>query len=131
MLSYREYFLTLWLITVCIGILFAGTDAYAQVQRGPCADDIAKLCKDIKPGGGRLAKCIKEHEKELSPACAASIKETRKKLEDAHQACADDVQKFCKDVKPGQGRIVNCLREHQKDLSPTCQATMTQPRKSK
>jgi hypothetical protein len=26
---------------------------------------------------------------------------------------------------------VNCLREHQKDLSPTCQATMTQPRKSK
>jgi hypothetical protein len=24
---------------------------------------------------------------------------------------------------------VNCLREHQKDLSPACQATMAQPRK--
>jgi hypothetical protein len=131
MFLYRKYYLTLWLVIACVGILFAGTDAYAQVQRGPCADDIAKFCKDIKPGEGRLAKCIKEHEKELSPACAASIKETRKKLKDAHQACADDVQKFCKDIKPGQGRIVNCLREHQKDLSPACQATMAQPRKPK
>jgi peptide subunit release factor 1 (eRF1) len=106
-------------------------DAYAQGQRGPCADDIAKLCKDVNPGGGRLANCLKEHEKELSPACAASIKETRKKLKDAHQVCADDVQKFCKDIKSGQGRIVNCLREHQNDLSPACQATMAQPRKPK
>lgn len=129
MLLYRKYCLILWLVIACVGILFACTDAYAQVQRGPCADDIAKLCKNVKPGGGRLANCLNEHERELSPACTASIKETKKKLKDAHQACAADVQKFCNDVKPGQGRILNCLREHQKDLSPTCHATMAQPKK--
>jgi hypothetical protein len=129
MLLYREYRLTLWLVIACVGILLAGTDAYAQGQRGPCADDIAKFCKDVKPGGGRLVQCIQEHEKELSPSCTASIEEAKKKLKDAHQACDDDVQKFCKDVKSGQGRIVSCLREHQKDLSPTCRATMVQPKK--
>jgi hypothetical protein len=121
--------LTLWLVATCVGIFFVSMDAYAQGQLGSCADDIAKLCKEVNPGGGRLAECLKENEKELSPACAASIKDTKKKLKDAHQACADDVQKFCKGVKPGQGRIVNCLREHNKDLSTTCQATMVQPRK--
>ena len=131
MLLYRKYYLTLWFVTACIGIMFIGMDAYAQGQRGPCAADIAKLCQDVKPGGGRLAECLKEHEKELSPACAASIKETKRKLKDAHQACADDVQKFCKDVKPGEGRILNCLREHQKDLSLPCQTAMAQPGKPK
>ena len=29
--------------------------------RGPCADDVAKFCKDVQPGGGRIMKCMKEH----------------------------------------------------------------------
>ncbi|MDO8804182.1 MAG: cysteine rich repeat-containing protein [Elusimicrobiota bacterium] len=36
---------------------------------GACAEDTAKFCKDVKPGEGRLAACLKEHEKELSQAC--------------------------------------------------------------
>ena len=34
--------------------------------RSLCADDIAKLCKDAKPGGGRIVKCLKQNEKDLS-----------------------------------------------------------------
>ena len=112
---------------VLCGVLFAGT--YAQAAQGPCTDDVAKYCKDVQPGGGRLARCLKENEKQLSPACKASIEETRKKAKDAHQACADDVQKFCKDVKPGQGRIAKCLKENEKDLSPECKAKMTDPKR--
>jgi hypothetical protein len=63
--------------------LFAHTDTCAQEQRGPCAHDIAKLCKDVKPGGGRIVKCIKEHEKELSPACRSSIEMAKEKPKDA------------------------------------------------
>ena len=111
---------------LCAGLI-AGTEAPAA--QGPCADDIAKYCKDVKPGGGRLAACLKENEKQLSPACKASIEETRKRAKEAHQACADDVQKFCKDVKPGQGRIVKCLKEHEKDVSPECKAKMTDPKR--
>lgn len=41
------------------------------------------------------------------------------------QACADDVKKFCPDVQPGDGRIMQCLRPHRAELSPGCkQAAM-------
>lgn len=111
---------------LCAGLLAVGV---AQAAQGPCADDAAKYCKDVKPGGGRLAKCLKDNEKQLSPACRASIEESKKKVQEAHQACSDDVQKYCKDVKPGRGRIVKCLKEHEKDLSPECKAKLTEPKK--
>ena len=34
--------------------------------------------------------------------------------------CAADAAKFCKDVKPGEGRVKACLKEHEKDLSQAC-----------
>ena len=43
--------------------------ASAEKGKGPCAEDAAKFCKDIKPGEGRIMACLKEHEKELSKAC--------------------------------------------------------------
>ena len=36
------------------------------------------------------------------------------------QACQADVQKFCGDVKPGGGRIKECMMQHKDDLSPGC-----------
>jgi len=41
----------------------------AEKGKGPCAEDAAKFCKDVKPGEGRVAACLKEHEKDLSQAC--------------------------------------------------------------
>ncbi len=64
-------------IVTVLGLgLSAGSDASAQSAR-PCADDAARLCKDVQPGGGRLAKCLKEHENELSPACKQRIVEVK------------------------------------------------------
>ncbi|MGE3154103.1 MAG: cysteine rich repeat-containing protein [Nitrospiraceae bacterium] len=40
------------------------------------------------------------------------------------QACGDDVKRFCQEVKPGGGRIVQCLEEHAKDLSQDCSKLM-------
>lgn len=36
------------------------------------------------------------------------------------KACAEDVKKFCPDVKPGEGRILQCLEQHAKDVSENC-----------
>ena len=35
-------------------------------------------------------------------------------------ACAGDVQTFCSTVQPGQGRVVQCLRQNKELLSPGC-----------
>jgi hypothetical protein len=37
-------------------------------------------------------------------------------------ACNADAQKLCADVEPGEGRIVNCLKEHKDQLSEGCKA---------
>ncbi len=91
---------------------------------GPCAEDVAKLCKDVQPGGGRIIKCMQEHESELSPACKQHVAEMKEKGRGAKDACGDDVRKFCKDVQPGGGRIVKCLKEHESELSSECRSRM-------
>ena len=34
--------------------------------------------------------------------------------------CLGDIEKFCKGIEPGEGRIVKCLKENQQCLSPAC-----------
>jgi len=106
-------------------VLAAAGEAQGQ---GPCADDAAKFCKDVQPGGGGIMRCIKEHENDLSPACKERVAEMKKRLQEVREACQDDALKFCKDLNPGSGRIVNCLKEHENELSPECKAGMERAR---
>lgn len=41
----------------------------------------------------------------------------------APRPCRDDVKKFCPDVKAGDGRVGQCLKEHKDELSQTCRDT--------
>jgi len=115
------------LVGILVLTLSIGAPVSAQTKN-LCVDDINKFCKDVKPGGGRLARCMKENEKSLSPQCKASIEETRAKVKEAHEACADDIQRLCKDVRPGEGRIVKCLKDNEKQVSPECRK-LTQGKK--
>jgi hypothetical protein len=97
--------------------------AEAQGQ-GPCADDLQKFCKDVQPGGGRIARCLKEHEDDLSLACKRQMTEVKKRVSELREACEDDALRLCAGVKPGGGRILKCLRENANELSPECKAKM-------
>lgn len=140
--------------------------------KGACAGDVQKFCKDVKPGEGRIAACLKEHEKELSKTCSerqAAVKERgarraggkgamngafkgrqalwakgyRNGFRDGFRGCtaegprgggmkaragrgertnvcAADAEKLCKDVKPGEGRVRDCLQKNIKKLSDDC-----------
>jgi hypothetical protein len=37
------------------------------------------------------------------------------------EACQSDAEKFCKGIKPGEGRIAACLMAHERELAPACQ----------
>ncbi len=42
-----------------------------------------------------------------------------------HQgACAKDVERLCPGVQPGEGRIVQCMKAHQNEVSPECKTDM-------
>ncbi len=86
----------------------------------PCAEEIAQFCKDIKPGGGRIILCLKNHENELTSVCKNKIQEILKRVESAKQLCAKDIEKFCKGVQEGEGRIAKCLGEHASEISASC-----------
>ena len=100
--------------------------ARAEQAPGPCKADVQKFCPDVKPGGGALRACLKEHASELSPACQARIKQAKATVQKWQQACGDDAQKFCPDVKPGGGALLGCLNQHASELSPTCQEQLKQ-----
>ena len=39
---------------------------------------------------------------------------------DLHIACEPDAKQICKDVKPGEGRIQDCLVRHQRHVYSKC-----------
>lgn len=92
-----------------------------------CGGDIARLCADVLPGGGRLAQCLTDNRAKLSPACGDEI-DKGKTYRKAMFACTNDAERYCADVRPGGGRIVRCLGEHRADLSRDCHAALTEMR---
>jgi hypothetical protein len=125
----KNHLFALIVALICLSLLTA-SDVFSQ-NTASCADDIQKFCKDFEPGGGRIAKCLAEHKKDLSPSCRERVAEVKKKMRGIHAACQDDVQKFCYDVQPGEGRIAKCLKEHKSEMSSECKKAIARPRKKR
>lgn len=89
---------------------------------GPCKADVEALCANVTAGHGAIMKCLKENEAKLKPECATHIKEAKEAMKDVKEACHEDFDKFCHDVKPGGGRIIKCMKEHSAELSGGCKA---------
>ncbi len=123
----RTKWLTLIPIAASLILGLGFLNAGAQNAR-PCGDEIGKFCKDVKPGGGDILDCLKQHESELSPACKDHVAQAVKRRDEI-QACRGDIDKLCKDNKPGSGRIAKCLKEHLNELSPGCREIVSRTKK--
>ncbi len=59
--------------------LIAIPNAQARNLRGVCKADIEKVCKDIKPGEGRISDCLKKNIKKISKDCKERVENPQKK----------------------------------------------------
>ena len=106
-------------------------------QGGPnlkdCHDDTARLCRGIVPGQGRIIACLKNNFASLSSECALSLAgkaQHKKQNSELRQPkinfkdCRDDTERLCRRVKPGEGRIIACLKSNAEALSSKCSAAL-------
>jgi hypothetical protein len=63
---------------------YALYDAAAQLERAvaalsytvnECREDLTKFCADMKPGEGRLLKCIEKNDAKVTPRCKSAMKD--------------------------------------------------------
>lgn len=110
----------IYTVTLCLALL-SRMGAFAQGP-GACAGDIQMYCQGVPSGGGRIGRCLAQHKEVLSPGCKVRIAEVAEQLKEVHQACEDDIMTFCPGVKPGGGRIAQCLKANKAYLSLECKA---------
>jgi hypothetical protein len=111
------------IIMVIVSFFFTSAwarDAQDITKSGPCRADITKFCKNVRPGKGRVLRCMRQYENHISDVCKNHIAEVREKTHAFARACRDDRQKFCRDVRPGDGAVYRCLQQHQAELSAVC-----------
>jgi len=113
-------------VSVAALLLFGAANGVAKEGRA-CDADVAKLCKDVPPGGGRIVQCLHEHEKDVSPACKQEMAGMESKVREFMDSCKAEVQKYCQDVTPGEGRIIQCLKGHEGQLSARCKGSLPPP----
>lgn len=115
------------ILFLAAGALISAT---AISAKGECKADREKLCANIARGNPRaMWQCMKEHEAELSAACKNHISDVREKSRDLRKACSAEYAKFCKQKKGGAGRLVNCLKQNEAQLSEGCKTALAAPAK--
>jgi len=117
-------------------VLVFGTQVLAaetivdKVMTG-CKKELDTYCKGVTPGEGRLLACLYAYEDKLSGQCEYALYDAAAQLERALTAlsyvaneCRDDLQKFCSDINPGEGRLMACMDKNEKQLSGRCKQAM-------
>jgi OmpA-OmpF porin, OOP family len=92
-----------------------------------CGADIAKFCKTVNLGGGRIIQCLNQHSASVSAVCRASVAATSSLLATRARAraavmkvCAPNIVRACPDVTPGDGNLLDCYMRAKHLFSPQC-----------
>lgn len=88
-----------------------------QPQMG-CKADVEKFCAGVQPGEGRIVKCLKEHDAELSAECKAHKQQIKAEMKELHAACHQDAEAFCAGKKKHE--LMMCMRANKDKVSEAC-----------
>ena len=92
-----------------------------------CDADIEQYCPGLPRNSQKAFMCMMAYEDSLSKSCklgiaeaAMSIKMSKAAIDYSVRACEEDADKYCLEVKPGEGRLVGCIKEHETEVSEAC-----------
>ncbi len=97
-----------------------------SVAKG-CKKELNSYCKNVTPGEGRVLACLYAHGDKLSGQCEYALYDAAVQLERFVAAltyvaneCAEDMEKLCENIRPGEGRLLECLDKNKKKVSKRC-----------
>jgi len=124
-----------WAFVLSTFLLLPGTSWAQQnlvdsVKEG-CKKELESFCKEVTPGEGRVLACLYAYEDKLSGRCDYALYDASVQLERVVAAltyvaneCKDDLQKHCASVEAGEGRLAECLKKNEKDVTQRCKDAM-------
>lgn len=96
-----------------------------------CQEELTTYCKDVTPGDGKILACLYAYHDKLSPQCeyglydsAAQLGRVFNDFSYAAAECRDDMINYCAEIKPGEGRMVECLSKHESKVSSRCNTAL-------
>jgi len=124
-----------WMVVIGMVLVFSGVASAQQalidsVVKG-CDKELKTFCKDVTPGEGRGLACLYAFSDKLSAQCEYALYDAAAQLERAIAAlsytvneCRDDLTKFCANIKPGEGRLLQCLEKNDAKVTSRCKSAM-------
>lgn len=129
------------LLTLGIGVFAAAapfvvaSSAEAQGQAATlqtdCAAEIATHCANVTPGDDRIVACLIAHEEKISTRCrltaylgSGNLGVRLKELQSMAKTCSSDIVQYCSDVRPGGGRIYDCIKKNRATLTNECRNSL-------
>ncbi len=120
------------LILLLVGTTFAGQKGPVEVVAEGCKKDIESYCKGVTPGQGRILACLYAFGDKLSSRCEFALYDAASQLERAVNAlayaaneCREDLISYCSEIKPGEGRLIDCLGRNKEKVSDRCKQALS------
>ena len=121
----RITFLLSALSLMVLMLFVTAEQAGAQTDR-PCAEDLAKYCRSVSPGSGRLLECYEQNKMNMSKACVSWAEFVKSNARELKDACAKEIESSCKGRTGDPLGMIDCIQSNYIDLSPKCVQELNQ-----
>lgn len=110
-----------------------------------CRPDWQRFCI-TSTSENQALQCLLDRQQQVSDGCYEAMKQQmssggnnstgsrspeNNRSDNPLQACQQDSQHLCKGIQPGGGRVMNCLLDHQNELSDACYSTLEKQMRKK
>ncbi len=117
------------LVVVACGA--ASAEGLIETVAKGCDKELKTYCKDVTPGEGRGLACLSAFRDKRSGQCedalydaAAQLERVVNALAYAANECRDDLKTYCSEIKPGDGRLLQCLQKNDAKINKRCKQAL-------